>query len=236
MKTIHPTSELEIPSTQKKIHVRPITGKDEKLLLMAKQSGEIKEILSSIKQVVDNCIIDEKFDVNSLTIFDLEWMFLQLWGISADNIIKVSYNDNEDNKEYDFEINITDIKVDFPENISSKIVIDSDQYIKMKWPSVIFYTDVSMLGKPNIEIEDEMIFRHVDSLVTKKNGQETVQPFLTKEDTVNFIDGLPLKIKKQVRDFMDSDPSMIYKISYTNSKGTERVINLSSLADFFIFV
>jgi hypothetical protein len=235
MKTSHPVTELEIPSTQKKIQVRPLTGKDEKLLLMAKQSGEIKEILNSIKQVVNNCIVDEKFDIDSIAIFDLEWLFLQLWAISAENVIKVSYNDGEDNKDYDFEINIHDIKVEFPEGISSKIVIDNSSYVKLKWPSVKFYTDTSLIGASNIEIEDEMIYRHIDSIVLTKDGKETiVRP--TKVEATEFIDNVPLKVKKAIRDFMDSDPSMKYTIAYTNTKGTDRVINLSSLADFFIFV
>ena len=231
-KTAHPVTELSIPSLQKSIKVRPLTGKDEKILLMAKQSQEVKEILSAIKQVVNNCILEDKFDIDAIAIFDLEYLFIQLWAISAENVIKVTYTDNEDGKDYEFEINLFDIKVNFPEGISPKIQIDDSSYIVLKWPSVKFYADVGLIGKSNTEIEDEMIYRHVDKFYI--NGKITAG--LDKDTVTGIIDNLPLRIKKQIREFMDTDPSMNYTIKYTNKKGTDRVINLSSLADFFTFV
>ena len=110
-KVKHPITTLTVPSNGKKISVRPMLVKEEKLLLMAKESKQVGEVLAAIKQVVGNCIIDKNFDIDKISIFDLEYLFLQLRAISVSNVVKVSYEDPEDNKTYDFDIDLQKIEV-----------------------------------------------------------------------------------------------------------------------------
>ena len=102
----YPVHTIIVPSTKKKVNFRPFLVKEEKILLMAKESEKDSDILMAVKQIVNNCSTDPKFDVNSLSIFDLEYIFLKLRAASVDNTIKISYKDLEDDKVYDFEIDL----------------------------------------------------------------------------------------------------------------------------------
>jgi hypothetical protein len=111
----HPIHKIKIPSTKKEVGFRPFLVKEEKLLLMAKESETPSDILSTIKQIINNCCLDPKFDINKLAIFDLEYIFLRLRAISVDNNVKVTYRDNEDQKLYDFDIPLNKVEIKYPE-------------------------------------------------------------------------------------------------------------------------
>ena len=106
-----PIFELEVPSQNRTVKARPFVVKEEKILLTAQQSGQEKDIVLGIKQVLTNCIQDASFDIDSLTTFDLEFMFLKLRSRSVNNIIDVSYRDNEDDKVYDFQIDLDTVEM-----------------------------------------------------------------------------------------------------------------------------
>ena len=93
-----PTFEMLLPSQKREVKFRPFVVKEEKILLVAQQSGLEKDMVRAIKQILTNCVLDEKFDPESLTTFDLEYMFLKLRAKSVNNIIDVSYRDVEDDK------------------------------------------------------------------------------------------------------------------------------------------
>ena len=112
----YPIYTIEIPSTKQKARFRPFLVKEEKLLLMAKESENSADILTAVKQIVNNCAIDPNFDVDKLAVFDLELIFIKLRAFSVDNIIKVAYKDLEDEKIYNFDIKLDEVSVIFPEN------------------------------------------------------------------------------------------------------------------------
>src|SRR4051812_20105698 len=97
----HPTFNAEIPSTKKSVRFRPFTAREEKVLLIAKQSEDETDIMGAIKQVVNNCVISDAFDVDKLTIFDLESLFIKIRIMSVSNLAPVSYKDHGDEKVYD---------------------------------------------------------------------------------------------------------------------------------------
>ena len=131
----HPIYEFKVPSMGTKESFRPFLVKEEKVLLMAKSSEDPSDAMRAVKQIVNNCAISESFDVDKLTIFDLEYLFLQLRAVSVSNIVKVSYRDNEDGKVYDFGIDLKEVDVEFPEGIEKVIRVTDDMGIVMKWPS-----------------------------------------------------------------------------------------------------
>ena len=95
-KISYPVYDVEIPSTKMPIKVRPMLAKEEKILLMAKETADDNEILLSIKQVVNNCILANNIDIDKLTIFDIEFLFIKLRAWSVSNMSEVSYRDAED--------------------------------------------------------------------------------------------------------------------------------------------
>ena len=136
-----PLFEVTIPSLDRKIKLRPFAVREEKILLMAQQSTDDKEIILAIKQVLNNCIVDPNFDIDSLATFDLEYLFLKLRARSVSNVINVSYRDNEDDKVYDFEIDLDEVDMLKKPEVSNVIMITDTIGIKMKYPSVTIIDD-----------------------------------------------------------------------------------------------
>src|SRR5574343_282713 len=92
----YPILNIKVPSTKKEHMFRPFLVKEEKILLMAKESRNNADIFTAIKQVVQNCCLDEKFKIDALPIFDLEYLFIKLRAFSIDNVIKINYRDEEE--------------------------------------------------------------------------------------------------------------------------------------------
>lgn len=197
---------------------------------MAKESANPSDVLSAIKQIVNNCSIDKKLDISKLAIFDLEYIFLKLRAISVDNIIKVSYKDTEDEKVYDFEINLDKVKINYPDKMDNNIKITDKSGIIMKYPSASLYDDTDFL---NLEKDYmfELIVRCIESIYYEDQVYDCKQ--YKKEELNEFLENLNIKSFESIQNFLLTVPKMEYKISYENSKGNNREIVLNSLNDFF---
>lgn len=226
----YPIHSIKIPSSKKKIKFRPYLVKEEKLFLMAKESGNNNDILSTIKQVINNCCLESSFNINSLTIFDLEYIFLKLRSISVDNVVKLSYRDLEDERLYEFEIDLNDIEVIFPENIDNNIKITEESGILMKYPSASLYDDKEFL---NLEKDQyfELIIRCIDKIYYQDEIFEVSN--YNKKEIEEFLENLSIKTFEEIQKFLINSPKIIHNIEYTNSLGNKRSITLDSLNDFF---
>ena len=123
------------PSTQKEIRYRPFLVKEEKILLMAKESGQDTDQYNAVKQIVNNCVMEEGFDVDAVPIYDLEYLFIKIRAISVSNIVKFQVEDSDDGILYDLEVDLDDVEVQMPENHSNKVMINDDVGIIMKPPT-----------------------------------------------------------------------------------------------------
>jgi hypothetical protein len=225
-----PTYELTIPSTKKKETFRPFLVREEKILLMAKQSEDPTEMFRSIKQVVNNCAIDTNFDVDKLTIFDMEYIFLRIRAFSVNNIVKVSYRDNEDQQIYDFEIDLNTVDVKFPENVNNIIKITDETGLRMKYPSAILFNDTEFF-KSGDDSFYELIIRCIDTIF---DGDDLYNPAdYTKEDIEEFLNQVGVNTYQEIVKFMENTPKLNHTLEYTNSSGTSRTIELTTLTDFF---
>ena len=225
-----PLFDLTVPSTGKSYKFRPFVVREEKILLIAQQSGSEKDIVLAIKQVLQNCIQDDKFDVDTLATFDLEYLFLKLRARSVNNVIDVSYRDIEDDKVYDFSIDLEEVEMLQDNKVSNIIEINDALGIKMKYPSV------SILNKaPENATPTDLVEYLVRSCIESVFDVETVDPIeeQTVEEVNEFLDSLDINTFNKIRDFFSSIPKMYYKIEYTNSLGNNRVIELTTLSDFF---
>lgn len=226
----YPVYKIKIPSLKKDFQFRPFLVKEEKLLLMAKESENSSDILSAIKQIINNCAIDSKFDVNKLAVFDLEYVFLKLRAISVDNMVKVSYKDKEDDKIYDFDINLDDVQVKFPEKIDNIIKITDKSGIVMKYPSASLYDDKDFLSIEK-DYMFELIVRCIDTIYYEDQVYKASE--YKKSDLNEFLENLNVKVFDTIQQFLINVPRMEYKIEYVNEKDHKREILLSSLNDFF---
>lgn len=220
---------IKVPSLNKNYKFRPFLVKEEKLLLMARESENSEDILLAIKQVVNNCVLD-KLDIDKLAVFDLEYIFLKLRSISVDNIVTLSYTDLEDKKPYEFKINLDDVKVIYPEKIDNNIKINSKSGIVMSYPSASLYEDKEFLTLKK-DYLFELIIKCLDKLYIEDNVYEFKN--YKKQEIVEFLEGLNLKVFEQIQNFLLNVPKLNYEIKYTNSLGNDRSIVLNSLNDFF---
>jgi len=227
---MHPVFELKVPSTKQMVKFRPFLVKEEKLMLMAKQSGEQQDIINVIKQVISNCDIENVINANELSSFDLELLFLKLRAKSVSEEIVISYNDPEDEKTYTFNLNIDDINVfDNPDH-TNIIKLSESSGIVMKYPSASLMSDVIMKD----DVTDILFFMIRGCMDQYFDGDQIVLFKDNKvEDIDKFIESLPTSTLKEFEKFFDTMPKLYHKIEYTNEKGTKREVELKSIEDFF---
>lgn len=228
-KITYPQIILEVPSTKKKVKFRPFLVKEEKILLMAKLSDEERDILLAIKQVVNNCALEE-FDINSISLFDLEYLFIQLRASSVNDTVQVSYRDNEDNKVYDFDVKLKEIKVDFPEKVDNIVRITDKTGIVLSYPDSSLYEDKEFLESGEDSFF-QLILRCVEKIYDEDEVYEASQ--YSKKELEEYIENLDIKTFEKIQNFMVNQPKLSYKIKYKNSLGNDREIELTTLSDFF---
>ena len=228
----HPLFKLKIPSTGKDVKCRPMLVKEEKILLMAKESEDAKDRLLAIKQVVNNCIQD-KIDIDNLALFDIEWLFLRLRALSVSNEVTLQITDEDDDKDREFQIDLDKIEVDFTDAHEKTISINDEASLVMKYPTSKIYDSMDDIEGEEAVMEALLI----DSLDKFYQGEEVFD--LTKETPENlktFIDeNLPANVYHKAREFLANMPSIKHEIKYENDNGDEKVITLRSLSDFFTF-
>lgn len=226
-----PVFTLLVPSLKREVKFRPFVVKEEKILLIAQQSGQEKDIVMAIKQVLNNCV-QEKIDIDKLATFDLEYLFLKLRSRSVNNEIQVTYRDNEDEKTYDFTIDLDKVEMlKEKEGVSNNIKITEDGIgIVMRYPSVDILDNV-----PADATATDLVEYMIRSCIESIYDEENVYPAAdyTDAELTEFLDSLDIESFNKIREFFDSLPTMYYKIEYENSMGSKRVIELTTLSDFF---
>ena len=226
-----PLFDMVIPSTGKKVAFRPFLVREEKILLIAQQSGNDSEIIRAIKQILNNCFVDD-IDLNTFAIFDLEYAFLKLRAKSVNNVVKLSYRDTEDDEVYNFELDLDTIEIEMPKTVNSKIEITKDVGMTMKYPSASI-TDRMKEFDNEVDLMTFFIVNCVDTIYDDENVY--VADDFSEEEISEFLDGLDVKTFELIREFFESVPRLYHKIEYTNNVGNERSIELSSLKDFFMW-
>jgi hypothetical protein len=226
-----PLFEVNIPSLERNVLFRPFTVKEEKILLTAQQQAEDKSILLAIKQVVNNCCQDAAINVNELATFDLEYVFLKLRARSVNNIIEVSYRDAEDDKVYDFEVDLDEVKLIKDETINRVIEVAESTGVKMKYPAA-HIIDNAPTGSAS-ELVEYLIANCVDCIY----DADTIYPAsdYKLEELLEWLDNLDIESFKKITEFFDKLPQLYYRIEYRNSLGNDRTIELTKLSDFFIW-
>lgn len=229
-KISHPLYDLVIPSNLKKIKVRPMLVREEKILLLARESGTDEDILNAEAQVVNNCIQDD-INIEKLTTFDIDFLFLKLRSMSVSNETTYSVIDNEDEQVHIIKINLDDVIVQFPENVDKNIKINDDSGILMKYPESTLFTDKEFFKLEGSDRFEEFTYRCIDKVYF---GDEIIIfSDIPKEERREFIESLSINAFQKVKEFLNNMPTLYYKSSYKNSKGTEHTVVLNQLTDFF---
>lgn len=227
-----PLFDVTVPSSGKKLVFRPFLVKEEKILLIAQQGGDDTEVIRAIKQILSLCIQTEDFSTDDLTTFDLEYLFLKLRAKSVNNIVKLSYRDNQDGKTYDFELNLDEIEVEMPENVDANIQLNDNISMVMKYPSANI-TDKLRQFDSEVELMTFFIINCIDAIMTEDEIFNASD--YSEAELQEFLDGLPVNSFEKIRTFFENMPKLYHKFEYVNAEGNERSIELTNLKDFFMW-
>lgn len=230
-----PTYELELPSTEKTIKYRPFLVKEEKLLVLALETEDTKEISNAIKAVLKNCIQTKGIKVESLPTFDIEYLFLNIRGKSVGEEIQVNLIAPDDGEtSVPVTINIDEIKVQKPEEHTNKIKLDDNLMMEMKYPSLdqFIKNNFDMSGNVGIDQSFELIASCVDKIYTDE--EVWVAADVTKKELIDFLEQMNSIQFKQIERFFETMPKLSHEITFTNPKTkVESTVVLEGLSSFF---
>lgn len=227
-----PSFELKQPSTGKILKYRPFLVKEEKILLMAKESGENVDVFNAVKQIVSNCILDEEFDIENVPLFDVEYIFIQLRSKSVDNIVKFQVEDSDDKKIYDLKLDLNEVEVQMPEDQHDGIVKVNDSVgVKLLFPSSKVIDDVKDATSVE-ELTQQMVMHSIEYVFDNENTYPWDKE--TKEEKQSFVDSLPIDAYERIQDFFEKSPKIEHIVTYKNSEGKEKKVVFRNLDDFFM--
>jgi len=229
-----PTYELELPSTGKTVKYRPFLVKEEKVLLIAMESEDVKQITNALKQVLKSCILTRGIKVEELPTFDIEYLFLNIRGKSVGEEIEVNLIAPDDGEtSVSVTINVEDIGIERSENHEKTIKLDSNLRMEMKYPSLDEFI------KNNFDFQEQTLEQSFDLIagcVDKIYNEEEVwsSADCTKKDIIEFLGQMNSIQFKAVDEFFNTMPKLSHKVTFTNpNTGVENVVKLEGLASFF---
>lgn len=229
-----PTYELEIPSSGKKIKYRPFVVKEEKILLLALETNDEKEVENAVRNLLKGCIQTRGVKIEDLTIFDLEYIFLQIRAVSVGEMIEMNITCKDDNETTArYVLNLSEVKVTKPEGHSNKIMLSDTMGMIMKYPSFDDFVRTSILGAaPTADGVIEAMAGCVDQIF---NGEEVYDSSTTsKKEFVDWIEGLTNQQFEQVRQFFEDTPRLEHTFTLKNpNTGVESEYTISGLTNFF---
>jgi hypothetical protein len=229
-----PTYELELPSTGKTIKYRPFVVKEEKVLLLALESEDEKEIKNAVKDLIKNCV-QTRIKVDDLPSFDLEFIFLKIRSASVSEEITMMVTCQDDNTtQVEANINLTEVKVFKPEGHSNKIMLDDHTGIVMKYPGMDRFIDSEFLNK---DIKTDEIFDFIASSIDQIFNEEEVWDSTTtsKKEMKEFVESLTAKQFEAIQKFYETMPRLIHKFKVINpNTGVESEYTIEGLQNFFV--
>ena len=231
-KSIRPEYNTTIPSTGKKIKYQPFSVKEEKVLVLAAESEEPDEMANAVSNILNNCITSPPdFDVSTLALFDVEYLFLKARSKSAGERIELRITDPEDETcIVDHSINIDKIKVERTEGHTDIIDIDETVKVKMKYPGLSFFVEGVQIN--NISDSIETVGRCISSIVV---GDEVYnQEDMTEAEISEWIESLTSGQFKKLSGFFETMPKLSHSMTLKNpNTGKTFNVKLEGLADFF---
>ena len=225
-----PTYNLTLESTGQEITYRPFLVKEEKILLMAMESDEDSDMIKATKQIINNCVVDE-IDVDSLPMFDMEYIFLNLRSKSVGEISEVGYSCPACQTVNQISIPLDQVRVQKDENHKSEIELTSDVGLIMKYPQMNMMEDITG------DTEDvDNIFKIIENCVDCIYDTENTYKLndYNEDERTEFFDSLTQSQFNEVREFFDTMPKLSHEIQYNCSNcDHNEMITVEGLQNFF---
>ena len=229
-----PTYELEVPSTGETIKYRPFLVKEEKILLIASESGKQTDIINAIKEIATACTFG-KLKIGRMPMFDVEYIFLNIRAKSVGEVSELTLIAPDDNEtRVVVEVDLSEVKVQETEGHTNKIELTDEMGIYMQYPTVDTF---GKSGMTEITASNmlEVISACIGQIYDKKGEEVWEAQDSTKKELIEFIEQLSSKQFGNIQDFFDTMPKLKHTLTVKNPKTkVERDVVLSGLSDFFV--
>ena len=230
-----PTYELELPSTEQTVRYRPFLVKEEKLLVLALETEDTKQITTAIKSVLKSCVLTKGVKVETLPTFDIEYLFLNIRGKSVGEELEVKVICPDDEKtEVPITIDLDEVKVQKSEGHDKQLKLDDKLMMEMKYPSL------EQFIKNNFDFNDanqmEQSFDLIGSCIDKIYSEEEVWATAdcTKKEVKEFLESMNSSQFKDIEKFFETMPKLSHTIKVKTPKTkVESEVVLEGLASFF---
>ena len=230
-----PTYELELPSTGQTIQYRPFLVKEEKLLVLALEGEDVKEITTAIKNVIKSCIQTKGIKVDTLPTFDIEYLFLNIRGKSVGEDLEVKLLCPDDNETYvPVKVLIDDITVVKSDEHTKQIKLDSNLMMEMKYPSLAEFIKNNFDFGQDASMDQS--FDLIASCIDKIYNEEEVWAAAdcTKKEITSFLDQMNSSQFKEIETFFETMPKLSHTVKVKNPKTkVESEVVLEGLSSFF---
>ena len=215
-----PTYELTLPSNRKKVKYRPFLVREEKILVLALESEDQKQITDAIIQIIGDCLITKNIDVTKLPTFDIEYLFLNVRSKSVGETVEVNVTCPDDGKtKVETSINIDDIKVIKNKDHNLIVKLDDKYSMKLKYPSLDQFVENNFdfeMAAPNESVSAamSMLSSCIDLIYDEEESWDASES--TKEELDEFIDQLNTKQFQKVEEFFRTMPKLSHTLKVTN--------------------
>ena len=230
-----PRYQLELPSTEETITYRPFLVKEEKVLVIALESEDSKQITNAIKTVIQSCIITKGIKVEKLPTFDIEYLFLNIRGKSVGEEIEVNIICPDDGKtQVPVMIDLDDIQVQKNEDHKKQIKIDPTIMMEMKYPSLdqFIQNNFDFSDKNAMDQSFELIATCIDKIYTEDEVWAAAD--CSKKEIKEFVESMNSTQFKDIEKFFETMPKLSHSITVTNpNTNVESVVVLEGLSSFF---
>ena len=228
-----PIYELTVPSTDEKIKYRPFLIKEEKILLIAMESGENEDVIQAVKQIVSECTFNT-LKLGNMPMFDVEYIFLQIRSKSVGEVSKLKVLCRDDGETYaNVEVDLTEIEVQVNDDHTNKIELTDEMGVIMRYPTIDSF---STAGISDITADNmlDVIVTCIDKIYDKKGEEVYDSKDSSQKELMDFVEGMNTQQFQDVQAFFDSMPKLRHEVTVVNPKTkVENVVALSGLNDFF---
>ena len=230
-----PTHELVLPSTEKKIKYRPFLVKEEKILILALESEDTKQITNAIKTILKSCIITRGVKVEELPTFDIEYIFLNIRGKSVGESIDVLVTCPDDGKtQVEHKVYIDEIKVKKDEKHNRDIKLDHSLTLRMKYPSLneFIQSNFSVTETNTLEASMDIISSCIDVVYSEDESWAAAD--CTKKELDDWLETLNTSQFKEIETFFETMPKLTHVVKVTNpNTKVESEVTMEGLTSFF---
>ncbi len=230
-----PSYTLEIPSIKKEIKYRPFLVKEEKILIIAMESEDPKQISEAVKTVISNCVLSKGIKVEELSTFDIEYLFLNIRGKSVGETVDVLITCPDDEKtQVPVSINLDDIKVNISEDHSRDIKLDDNLTLRMKYPSMKEFIKTNFDRNFNVSVDEtfDLIISCIEQVYSEEESWSASD--CTKKELAEFIEQLSSNQFKQIEKFFETMPKLTHTLKIKNpNTEVESEVVLEGLSSFF---